>query len=569
MPISGFADLHTHPMAHLGFGGRLLAGEPDGPIERALARCDVGKHGSFGLGNFGPGWTLVQAMIEGGFGHGPCGHDSYASWPHFGTIAHQQMYVDWLRRAYDGGLRLLCGHAVNNELLAREFGAQDAFDRKSIELQVRELRAFVSRHSDWMDFAATPSEARAIAASDKLVVVAGVEVDSLDGVAGDPRALDDPQQIPGAVSAILEWLRELGVSMMTPIHLADNRFGGCAVYSDRFNLLNHHLRGRYYFVGGNPSVAFRLGEDSELATKAAIAYYELTRHSPYPSTGYRLNAPGQGHANNLGLTRAGEALVREAIRQGFILDVDHMSERCTDAVLDVAEQLSYPVVSSHSSFREQGLGRDETSRMDKRSHEGMKTRRQAERIIALGGIVAPITNQCELQPFVGGTVENDCARSSKTWAQSYQYALSLIQQYGKGGVAFGTDFNGLAQQPGPRYGPNAAAGLIGDHLREKRRPVQIKQQGPRLDYAGTMYRSSAPFTKSVAGRREFDLNDDGLAHYGMLPDFIQDLRHVGMTDAQLDPLFRSAESFVALWEKCTERGAAIVAGEPPSFGNVG
>src|SRR5690349_5768189 len=28
-PLRGFADLHTHPMAHLGFGGHVLHGAPD------------------------------------------------------------------------------------------------------------------------------------------------------------------------------------------------------------------------------------------------------------------------------------------------------------------------------------------------------------------------------------------------------------------------------------------------------------------------------------------------------------------------------------------------------------
>ena len=34
-----------------------------------------------------------------------------------------------------------------------------------------------------------------------------------------------------------------------------------------------------------------------------------------------------------------------------------------------------------------------------------------------------------------------------------------------------------------------------------------------------------------------------------------------MTDAQLDPLFSSAEAFLRMWESCEARGAALVAGD--------
>jgi microsomal dipeptidase-like Zn-dependent dipeptidase len=171
-----------------------------------------------------------------------------------------------------------------------------------------------------------------------------------------------------------------------------------------------------------------------------------------------------------------------------------------------------------------------------------------------------------VKDFPGSTVPNDCVRSSKTWAQSYQYALSVLGEAGAGGVALGTDFNGLNQQPGPRYGPEAAYGLQNDALRHKRRAVQqmLQKQKPPLPYEGTMYGTQVPFVPSRAGSRVFDFNTDGLAHIGLLPDFIRDLLHVGMTDAQLQPLFSSAEAFLRMWERCEAQGAALAAGEPVS-----
>jgi hypothetical protein len=56
---------------------------------------------------------------------------------------------------------------------------------------------------------------------------------------------------------------------------------------------------------------------------------------------------------------------------------------------------------------------------------------------------------------------------------------------------------------------------------------------------------------SHAGTRQFDINLDGFAHVGMFPDFIAELRAIGLSDEDLRPLFRSAESYVSMWE-CTE-----------------
>ena len=38
--------------------------------------------------------------------------------------------------------------------------------------------------------------------------------------------------------------------------------------------------------------------------------------------------------------------------------------------------------------------------------------------------------------------------------------------------------------------------------------------------------------------RDFDYNLDGLAHYGMLPDMLQDLKNVGFPPTEMAALFR-------------------------------
>ena len=60
-----------------------------------------------------------------------------------------------------------------------------------------------------------------------------------------------------------------------------------------------------------------------------------------------------------------------------------------------------------------------------------------------------------------------------------------------------------------------------------------------------------PMRRSYAypGGRDFDFNLDGLAHYGMLPDLIQDLKNQGLNATQLRPLFMGTEQYIKMWEK--------------------
>jgi len=70
--------------------------------------------------------------------------------------------------------------------------------------------------------------------------------------------------------------------------------------------------------------------------------------------------------------------------------------------------------------------------------------------------------------------------------------------------------------------------------------------------------NNRPLARDTAGeRRDFDINLDGMAHYGMLPDFLQDLRNSGLSAEDLVPLFRSANDYVEMWETIDRRAAEI------------
>jgi hypothetical protein len=99
-----------------------------------------------------------------------------------------------------------------------------------------------------------------------------------------------------------------------------------------------------------------------------------------------------------------------------------------------------------------------------------------------------------------------------SFRENFRAARELM---GDGRIAFGTDMNGAAKQPGPR--------------------------------AGTRVR-----TTWTTGSRTWDYAADGVANYGMIPEFFRDLRDldaVRRPSAGVDGLNGAAESFARVWER--------------------
>ena len=428
----GFADLHAHLMAHLAFGGEAFWGKPYDPehpgpegMEYALSSCEP-IHGG-----------LIDINPE--FGH-PAGGGwpEFIIWPRFTTLVHQQAYIDWLYRAYQGGLRLVTCLAVNNELLAIKTSPHLPHDDKNaIEVQIaamKEMAAFIEKQGGgpgkgWLQIAYSPEEARKIIAENRLAVILGVEVDSLGNWHNfdelDKLSHGDINKAREMIAQELDWLHGLGVRQVTPIHLTNNAFGGTAIYMRFLETVNLFLNGERWSVEDRweTGVRYRMDQDSEDAVDdiertAAISGRRL--HSMHRGTlidqipGVRnlfeaIEAPKLqgGHANTLGLSRFGNVVLEELMKRGMIIDVDHMSEKSTDAALAMAEERHYPVICSHSWFRDllfsgevefDRLKHEQygTSDVHKVAHEAGKRGDQIERIGQLGGVVAPIINQGDI-----------------------------------------------------------------------------------------------------------------------------------------------------------------------------
>ncbi len=61
----------------------------------------------------------------------------------------------------------------------------------------------------------------------------------------------------------------------------------------------------------------------------------------------------------------------------------------------------------------------------------------------------------------------------------------------------------------------------------------------------------------VSGERSYDINIDGVAHYGLYPDWIEDLRMLA-GDQIVHDMGRGAEAYLQMWERADGRpGGAL------------
>jgi len=267
------------------------------------------------------------------------------------------------------------------------------------------------------------------------------------------------------------------------------------------------------------------------------------------------------NCNSRGLTLLGKTLINELMDHGMMVDVDHTDAVTLEDIMQIAEQRKYPgIVSGHTGLlgaaatmteamvvlapRGEAFKPAHTGR-----HEGVKTDAMVQRIVNLGGSVSLALAQGGLAGIrdysASDSVPFNCGNSSQTFAQVYLYATKTL---GLTAVSFGSDLNGFATWPRPRYGSRFCGTLPGHQgdFSDTYDAVGGKLTYPFLDPYGV---NNVPVDRYQFGARVWDYNVDGLAHIGLYPDFIADLEANGLTKADLRPLFNGVENYVRMWEK--------------------
>ena len=215
-----------------------------------------------------------------------------------------------------------------------------------------------------------------------------------------------------------------------------------------------------------------------------------------------------------GLTGTGRRNLRDLHDAGILVDLSHMAPEALDDALDVAERHGIPPVITHATL--------EAVRPD---GQGLRDD-QLLRIYALGGVFSLGLSALEVQPGPGRALPagGPCPGTVEAWAWQHQRVQALIADHAAD----------LLGRPGATW----------ETLEEADR-VRLST-GWSSDWNGWISHSR-PVVGSCRdpGPDDLDLDRRGLAHPGLLP---QHWRRVAERGVDLDPMQRTAERFLQLWE---------------------
>ena len=603
-PLGGFVDLHTHPVSNVAFGGKLVYGgvsigallpaDPDcnkGVMAATEAQAlghDRSTHGGYDLFTNGCGdigrEAIIHALQSKLHASDPpadaFGFPTFQDWPVWNDMTHQKMWSTWLKRSFDGGLRVMVALATNNKTLGDLVsgpGDLATDDKTSADLQIAEIEKFVMANAGFMEIALTAADVDRIGRIPKLAVVIGVEIDHIGNLqaatwVGPNRLMTVPSA--DEIKAEIHRLYDSHVRYIFPIHLLDNAFGGTAAYEDIFNASNFRESGApwvlkcttaadaidYSYKSGDPLLALAI-------LKLGQAFFPGAGPvCPVGPDGVML----LGQRNSLGLSANGNEGIKEMMRLGMLIDVDHMSQDSVTRTLQLAENIplgGYPLFSGHNNVRG-GAPAGKNS-------ERALTAAQYLRIGALHGMAG---------------VGSD-GTDAMAWLTTYNTVTTAM---GPGAVAaFGTDTNGFAKGMPPRQGAQMQTTVTPDPANAPCKaecPCEETPRGKpsagcascktkcdtmhpgttqtvclaRCDQPAPAVAYTAAFPASMDGTKTWNYNADGVAHYGMLPDFLMDVAALPSGAAVVANVNSGAEYFYQTWKKAETQKVNVLCDYPLS-----
>ena len=547
--LYGIVDTHVHLMTNWGFGGGgIFHGAPFHRlgVEHALGDCSR-SHGEEGrrdlLGSAFDGGgadgvsleTVVGGLLAGELSepnHATAGYPHFTEWPDaVRRSTHQMAYHRWLERAHLGGLRLIVQHATTNSVLCTLMsGASDLPLRYSCDDMVAVDRildetAAMERYLDaqaggpgrgWFRIVHTPDEARQVIADGKLAVILGIETSNLFDCRLLPRD-GGPVCDEAWVIEQLDAYYERGVRAIFPVHKYDNLFSAGDGDRNIVELGNLMNSGHYsnFVTGDCPDLpsAFDHGavvfgglneprDDYFAPPTNDVSGFE---DDPVGTTLTYLSSLAEpalegDYCQNAGMTELGELLMRELMDRGMIVEIDHMPRRTYERAFEILQDAGYPAVGSHGN-----------------TNRG--------RLYELGGLSKVGIGRCR-----------DPERPGALLGQLRDHLAQIAAAGAYPAEGFGFDLNGFASYRGGRFEPGACP----------------SPQLERIAYPFPSWGGDVTFSEPFVGERRIDFDEEGFVHIGMLPELLEDARRDAGSDAELEPLFRSAEAYLRMWERAIE-----------------
>lgn len=504
----GYVDAHLHAMAFEFIGGKSRCGRPWHPYGVAYALVDCDDHEPGGHG------AVLEMALSGGDpvnGHDTVGWPSFGYWPKYSSLTHEQVYYKWLERAWLGGLRMYTNLLVDNNVLCELYpykkNSCNEMDGVILQAQrLHELERYVDAQAGgpgegWFRIVKDPFEARRVINAGKLAVVMGIEV-SVPFNCGEHLGIAHCDTAD--IDRWLDTVHDLGVRQMELTNKFDNALtgvtGDSGIQGPIVNNGNKYETGHYYQM--ETCADDHGGRTDKTQINIADGYEgqappeEIGRDAifaavleTFGSTGATpVYGPGP-HCNTVGLSDLGRHALDGLMDRGMLFDPDHMSALARKQALEHTGSYA-GLVSSHS------WADDPTYR----------------RIIEVGGLVTPHAGSPT--SFVGKW------RKLRQWADANGVPFP--------GIGFGSDVNGFSTQGAPRNAP----------------------AGEAIQYPFTAL-GGVVMDKQVSGTKTYDFNTSGVDHYGLYPDWAEEVRLVAGTDADaiMADLARGVEAFLQTWER--------------------
>jgi microsomal dipeptidase-like Zn-dependent dipeptidase len=506
--VRGYVDAHTHGMAFEFLGGAAHCGKPWDEFGAPYALVDCPDHTA--TGGYG---GVLESVLSGEPHHDPIGWPTFKDWPAPESLTHEGTYYRWLERSWRGGQRIFVNLLVENDQLCRiyplkkspEYAACD--DMKSIDRQADDMyqmqdyidAQFGGPGKGFYRIVKNPFQARKVINAGKMAVIMGIETSVPFGCT---MKLDIPQCDLADIDTQLDAVKKMGVRQMELVNKFDNALAGVAgdngAVGTAVNAANFLETGSFWDMRHCDPADGETHDRDQVAAPEISAEQQDALFGAIGELFTKLHValPIYGpphHCNARGLTTLGEYTIKGLAKRKMIFDPDHMSVKARSAALDQIDDLGYHgVVSSHS----------------------WSTPDAYPRIYQEGGFITPYAGDST------GFVEK--WRAHEGWADPRYYW----------GIGYGADMNGLGAQGDPRGAdvPNPVTypftGLGG---------VRVGQQH--------------------AGERVYDINVDGVAQYGLYPDWIEDLakvaesEHAGDGAKIQDDMARGSEAYLQMWER--------------------
>ena len=428
------------------------------------------------------------------------GWPTFEDWPHHDRLTYEQIYYRWLERAWMGGLRVYVALNTDNKALCDAY-PRSRYNKDCNEMNsVRRQIADVYELQDYIDaqnggpgqgwFRIVKSPGQA-----RKVIKAGKLAVILGIETSQPLDCNIVADVPTCnedqIDVELNEVYDMGVRQMELLNKFDNAFGGVAGDAGTTGAAVNVAN--FKETGGFWDMETCEGEGEDQPQIGTV---------PRSDIGAAFEAFGEfnpglapvyteptPHCNQLPFSALGEHMIERMSEKGMIIDPDHLGVIARDGALDVLEDREYPGVISSHSWS------------DVEAYP---------RIHEMGGLVTPYAGNAE------------------SFVESWRYNRDLSDK-DKFAIGYGSDVNGLGSQGGPRNGDN---------------PV---------DYPFKSAIGNVEFDRVVAGEQEYDINEDGVAHYGLYPDWIEDLRQIA-GDQIVEDMSRGAEAYLDMWEAAIKRG---------------